>query len=133
MKPSRRSGCPISFSLEILGDRWSLLVLRDIVFRSARYFQDFFESGEGIASNVLAGRLRHLEACGIITKTRDPEDGRRYRYTLTSVGLDLIPLLVDLALWGTRHHPERTSPPLGLDLMARDREEAIQYYRELAV
>ena len=133
MKGPKRSGCPISFSLEILGDRWSLLVLRDIAFRSARYFQDFVESDERIASNVLAERLRRLESHGIIEKARDPEDRRRYRYTLTPAGLDLIPVLVDLTIWGGKHDPDSTFPRPRLERMERDRKGAIKYYRERAV
>jgi DNA-binding HxlR family transcriptional regulator len=132
MKASKRSGCPISFSLEILGDRWSLLVLRDLAFRSARHFQDFAQSGEGIASNVLTERLARLEHYGIIQKTRDGADRRRYVYALTPAGLDLIPVLVDLTIWGGKHDPESTFPRPRLARMDRDREGAIRYYRELA-
>jgi len=132
MKGAKRSGCPISFSLEIVGDRWSLLVLRDIAFRGARYFRDFLESGEGIASNVLAERLRRLEAHGVVAKARDAEDRRRFRYTLTPAGTDLIPVLVDLTVWGGRHDPDSTFPRPRLERMERDREGAIRYYRERA-
>ena len=133
MKAPRRSGCPISFSLEIIGDRWSLLILRDIAFKSARYFQDFFESDEGISSNILAERLRRLETCGIVKKAPDTEDRRRYRYTLAPAGLDLIPLLIDLTIWGGRHDQESRFPQARLERMERDREGAIRYYRERAV
>ena len=132
MKGPKRSGCPISYSLDLVGDRWSLLILRDIAFRSARYFQDFVDSGEGIASNVLADRLRRLEAGGIVAKARDDHDRRRFRYTLTSAGLDLIPVLVDLTVWGGRHDPGSTFPRPRLERMERDREGAIRYYRERA-
>lgn len=132
MKAPKRSGCPISFALDVLGDKWSLLVLRDLVFRSARHFQDFIESSEGIASNVLAERLSRLVTYGIVTKTRDPEDRRRYIYSLTPAGLDLIPVLIDLTIWGSKHDPESTFPRSRLERMERDREGAIRYYRERA-
>ena len=132
MRGAKRSGCPISFSLEVIGDRWSLLILRDIAFRSARYFGDFLESGEGIASNVLTDRLRTLEARGIIEKVRDQADRRRYRYTLTESGKDLIPVLVDLTIWGGKNDPDSAFPKPRLRRMERDREGAIAYYRNRA-
>jgi DNA-binding HxlR family transcriptional regulator len=132
MKDHKRSGCPISYSLEVLGDRWSLLVLRDIAFRQSRYFQDFLDSGEGIASNILTVRLRRLERRGVIEKRPDPEDGRRSVYALTAAGLDLIPVLVDLTIWGGKHDPESTFPRPRLARMERDREGAVRYYRERA-
>ena len=132
MKEPKRSGCPISFSLEIFGDRWSLLILRDIAFRGGRYFQDFLDSGEGIATNVLADRLARLERHGVLEKRPDPDDGRRQRYLLSEAGLDLIPVLVDLTIWGGHHDPGSVFPRARLGRMERDREGAIEYYRERA-
>jgi DNA-binding HxlR family transcriptional regulator len=132
MKEAKRSDCPISFSLEIFGDRWSLLILRDIALRDGRYFRDFLDSPEGIASNILADRLSRLEQHGVIEKSADPEDGRRQRYRLSEAGLDLIPLLVDLTIWGGRHDPKSVYPRPRLSRMERDREGAIRYYRERA-
>ena len=96
MKQPRRSQCPISYSLELFGDRWSLLILRDLAFRDARHFQDFLDSPEGIASNILSERLARLEAHGIVEKHADPEDGRRNVYSLGRAGLDLIPVSIQL-------------------------------------
>lgn len=132
MKEPKRSGCPISFSLEIFGDRWSLLILRDMAFRGGRYFQDFLGSAEGIASNILADRLARLERYGVVEKHPDPDDGRRQRYRLSDAGLDLIPVLVDLTIWGGRHDPESLYPRARLRRMERDREGAIRYYRNQA-
>ena len=132
MKEPKRSDCPISFSLEIFGDRWSLLVLRDLAFRDARYYQDFLRAPEGIATNILADRLARLERHGVIEKEPDPNDGRRQRYRLADAGLDLIPLLVDLTLWGGQHDPESVFPRPRLARMERDREGAIAYYRKRA-
>jgi DNA-binding HxlR family transcriptional regulator len=129
MKQPRRSQCPISYSLELFGDRWSLLILRDLAFRDARHFQDFLDSPEGIASNILSERLARLEAHGIVEKHADPEDGRRNVYSLGRAGLDLIPVLVDLTIWGGRHDPASAYPRPRLARMERDREGAIQYYR----
>ena len=132
MKASKRSACPISYSLELLGDRWTCLVLRDLVFRDRRYFQEFLESPEGIASNVLTERLNRLEAGGIIRKEQDPGDRRRHVYSMTEAGLDLIPLLVELTIWGATHDPESQYPRERLARFRDDREGAIRHFRDKA-
>jgi DNA-binding HxlR family transcriptional regulator len=132
MRTEKRSGCPISFSLELLGDRWTCLVLRDLVFRQRRYFQEFLASPEGIATNVLAERLNRLEARGIIRKEPDPDDRRRSVYSLTEAGLDLIPLLVELTIWGATHDPESTYPRERLARFQGDREGTIAHFRAKA-
>lgn len=129
MKGPKRSACPISFSLDLLGDRWSLLVLRDLVFRQHRHFQEFLESPEGIATNVLADRLERLELHGIIRKERDPDDRRRNVYTLTDAGLDLVPVLVELTIWGANHDPESAYPRERLARFEGDREGTIRHFR----
>lgn len=108
----RRSGCPVSISLEVFGDRWSLLIVRDLMVRGYRTFKEFLESGEGIATNMLADRLRKLEAAGIVTMEREAADGRRVNYRLTEKGIDLAPLLLELLLWGSRH--EKTAAPCAM-------------------
>jgi DNA-binding HxlR family transcriptional regulator len=105
----------VSISLEVFGDRWSLLIVRDMMVRGLRTFKDFLESGEGIATNMLADRLRRLEAAGIVTAEPEEADGRRVNYRLTEKGMDLAPVLLELLLWGARH--EQTAAPC--DLMAR--------------
>ena len=102
----------MSISLEVLGDRWSLLIIRDLMVRGFRTFKEFLESGEGIASNILADRLRKLEAAGIITAEVKQTDGRRVDYRLAEKGIDLAPVLLELLLWGARH--ERTGAPCAL-------------------
>lgn len=117
----RRSSCPINAALEVLGDRWSLLIVRDMVFGGARTFKDFLASQEGIATNILASRLARLRAAGIVTCERDPQDGRSLVYRLTAKGVDLVPLLMELSAWGTRH--EGGQPPVGiLDAWGADRQ-----------
>lgn len=108
-KPRRRSGCPVSISLEILGDRWALLIIRDLMVRGCRTFGEFRESGEGIATNILSDRLQRLEAAGIITAEAEETDARRVNYRLTEKGIDLAPVLFDLLIWGARH--EKTAAP----------------------
>jgi DNA-binding HxlR family transcriptional regulator len=104
-KPSleRRSGCPLNASVEILGDRWSLLIIRDMMLRDSRTYKEFLESYERIATNILADRLRKLEAHGIITTKLDPSDGRKLIYMLTAKGIDLAPVLAEMVLWAARH------------------------------
>jgi DNA-binding HxlR family transcriptional regulator len=99
----RRSSCPINATLEVLGDRWSLLIVRDLMFAGFRSYKEFLSSDEGIATNVLAERLDQLEASGIVTRRRDPTDGRRLVYRLTSKGIDLAPVLLELSSWGAKH------------------------------
>jgi DNA-binding HxlR family transcriptional regulator len=106
---ARRSGCPISISLEIFGDRWSLLVVRDLMFKGLRTFREFGAAGERIATNVLADRLERLDRAGIIVRATDPADGRRIVYQLTRKGMELAPVLVEMVLWAARH--EDTEAP----------------------
>ncbi len=99
----RRSGCPLNASVEMLGDRWSLLIVRDLMLRGFQTYKEFLESDEGIATNILADRLRKLETYGIVTTQRDATDGRKLTYLLTSKGLDLAPVLAEMVLWAARH------------------------------
>jgi DNA-binding HxlR family transcriptional regulator len=102
-RSKRRSGCPVSISLDLLGDRWSLLIVRDMMIRGFRRFKEFQESAEGIATNILADRLGRLEAAGIVSARPDENDARRLNYELTQKGIDLAPLLLELLIWGARH------------------------------
>jgi DNA-binding HxlR family transcriptional regulator len=106
---ARRSGCPISLALEIFGDSWTLLIVRDLMFKGYRTFNEFLGAGEGIASNVLTDRLSKLEAAGIMEKREHAADARRYEYRLTKKGIDLAPVIVEIVLWSSRH--ERTDAP----------------------
>lgn len=117
----RRSNCPISIALELVGDAWSLLVVRDLMFKGLETYQQFLAAGEGIASNVLADRLRRLERAGIVSKNRDPADGRRFTYRLTRKGIDLAPVLVELVLWSADHESTDAPEPT-LRAMRDDRE-----------
>ena len=90
-------------SVEMLGDRWSLLIIRDMMLRGWQTFKEFLEGYEGIATNILADRLRKLVACGILTTDRDPSDGRKLIYSLTAKGIDLAPVLTEMVLWAAAH------------------------------
>ena len=123
-KSRRRSGCPVSISLEMLGDRWSLLIIRDLMVRGLRTFKEFQESGERIATNILADRLQKLEASGIITAEEEEEtDRRRVNYRLTHKGIDLAPVLLELLIWGARH--EETGAPCALIAKMDKNREAV--------
>jgi DNA-binding HxlR family transcriptional regulator len=101
--PKRRSGCPLNASVEMLGDRWSLLIIRDMMLRGFRSYKEFLECYEGIATNILADRLSKLQAYGIIVAERDPKDGRKVTYSLTAKGIDLAPVLTEMVLWAAAH------------------------------
>jgi DNA-binding HxlR family transcriptional regulator len=122
-KAKRRSGCPVSISLEMFGDRWSLLIVRDLMVRGLRTFKEFQGSGEGIATNILADRLQKLEAGGIITARAEETDGRKVNYRLTEKGIDLAPVLLDLLIWGARH--EQTGAPCSLIWKMEKNREAV--------
>lgn len=127
-KSEQRSGCPVSVSLEVFGDRWSLLVIRDLMVRGYLTFKDFQEAGEGISTNILADRLRRLQEAGIITAEAQETDARRVNYRLTEKGIDLAPVLFDLLVWGTRH--EQTMAPCALIAeMENHREELLAEVR----
>src|SRR4030088_1846440 len=126
--PKRRSGCPLNASVEILGDRWSLLIIRDMMLRGFRSFKEFLESYERIATNILADRLRKLEAYGIISTARDPSDGRRLIYSLTAKGIDLAPVLTEMVLWAAAH--EKTGNQALVRQMREDREAFLAAIRQ---
>jgi DNA-binding HxlR family transcriptional regulator len=116
----RRSTCPINASVEVVGDGWSLLIVRDLLFAGARTYKDFQSSGEGIATNILANRLARLEERGILTSRRDPEDGRKLIYQLTAKGVDLAPAILELSRWGVTYE-EGLAPPGVLEAWDADR------------
>src|SRR5438445_9605623 len=126
--PKRRSECPLNASVEILGDRWSLLIIRDMMLRGSRTYKEFLESYEGIATNILADRLGKLEAHGIITAERDPSDGRKLIYLLTAKGIDLAPVLTEMVLWAAAH--EDTGNQTLVRLMRADKEKFLAGVRE---
>jgi len=106
MKDSHRSGCPINLTLEILGDRWSLIVLRDMMFGNRRHFRELLtNSQEGIASNILADRLKRLTEGGFVTRADDPSHKQKAIYSLTEKAIQLVPLLAAMGAWGRRHMP----------------------------
>jgi DNA-binding HxlR family transcriptional regulator len=126
--PKWRSGCPLNASVEILGDRWSLLIIRDMMLRGFRSYKQFLESYEGIATNILADRLRKLIAHGIITIERDPSDGRKTIYSLTAKGKDLAPVLTEMVLWAAAH--EDTENPALVQRIQKDKQQFLAEVRQ---
>ena len=98
--------CPIHFGVRIFGDRWSLIIVRDMLFRGSTRFQDFLDAAEGISTNVLSDRLSRLEAQQIISRQRDPANGRQVLYELTEKGRDLLPVLLAVIGWADKYAPE---------------------------
>jgi len=126
--PERRSGCPLNASVEILGDRWSLLIIRDMMLRGFHTFKEFLGSYEGIATNILADRLRKLLAHGIITTQRNPSDGREVIYSLTPKGIDLAPVLTEMVLWAAAH--EDTGNQTLIRQIQKDKEKFLNAARQ---
>ncbi|HZP03376.1 MAG TPA: helix-turn-helix domain-containing protein [Terracidiphilus sp.] len=116
----RRSGCPVSAALELLGDRWSLLLIRDMMVRGYRTFREFQHSGEGIASNILSNRLQRLEAHGLVEGEPVAEDGRSIHYRLTEKGIALAPVMLELLIWGA-HYEETGAPCAVIEHMEQNR------------
>jgi DNA-binding HxlR family transcriptional regulator len=127
-KVKRRSECPLNASIEMLGDRWSLLIIRDMMLRGFRTYKEFLECYEGIATNILADRLQKLVAYGIITSKADPADGRKVLYSLTAKGIDLAPVLTEMVLWAAAH--EETGNQALVRLMKADKKKFLAGVRE---
>jgi DNA-binding HxlR family transcriptional regulator len=105
VRKDKRSGCPVNLSLEIFGDRWTLLVLRDVIFVGSRHFRELLAGPERISSNILADRLAVLVEHGLLTRTGDPSHKQKVTYSLTEQAIELVPVLVQLSAWGVRHLP----------------------------
>jgi DNA-binding HxlR family transcriptional regulator len=109
-----RSACPITSTLDLIGDKWTLVIIRDMVFLGKKNFNEFLESPEGIATNILTDRLKKLEEYNVITKETYQKNPPRFQYTLTPHGLDLKPVLIELVRWGNRHIEGTIVPPVKL-------------------
>lgn len=102
--------CPITFALDIFGDKWSLVILRDMFFKGKRYYGEFLLSAEKISTNILANRLSRMEAEGLISKTRDPDNATKYIYLLTQKGKALLPLMLEIIVWSSQYDPQPNAP-----------------------
>ena len=126
-RTDRRSDCPVNFAVQLLGDSWSLLVVRDLMFKGKRTYAEFAQSEERISTNILADRLRSLGEAGLVRKQGR---GRGTRYSLTEKGIDLLPVLVDMILWSARHDPATATPAEFVDRATNDREGLLADLRE---
>lgn len=99
----RKSDCPINFALELFGDRWTFLIVRDLMFKGKHFYGEFLVSGEKIATNILADRLSMLESNGIVSKSSDPNHKQKIMYRLTPKGIDLVPILVEVIMWSAKY------------------------------
>lgn len=125
-QPQRRSDCPISFALDLFGDKWTLLIIRDLMFKQKRRYGEFAESGEKIATNILADRLAKLEAAELVTRQVDPEHGRQLIYTLTPKGLDLAPMLIEMIVWSAKHDTRTAADRVFIRKAKTDRKQLIK-------
>ncbi|MEP0070332.1 helix-turn-helix domain-containing protein [Pyruvatibacter sp.] len=112
---SCRSNCPINFVLETFGDKWTLLIVRDLMFKDKSSYREFLNSDEGIATNILADRLKRLEQHGIIFKEADPDNRSRVIYSLTDRGKDLMPVMLEITAWSAKHDRHTNTPPSFLE------------------
>lgn len=103
-KNKKRSDCPLSCSLDVFGDKWSLLIIRDLMFRKKSTYNDFLKSDEGIATNILASRLKGLEENGIIEKAVHPDSKAKILYRLTQKGIDLLPIIMEVYIWSEKYY-----------------------------
>ena len=127
MTDAVRSGCPINLSLEVIGDKWSLLVVRDIIFGDRRHFRELLtRSEEGISSNILADRLKTLVEQGILTRRDDPTHKQKGVYSLTEKGIELLPAIAQLAYWGRKHLPVREELSIRAQVMEEGGPKLIQ-------
>jgi DNA-binding HxlR family transcriptional regulator len=127
----QRSTCPVSTSLDVLGDKWTLLILRDIVFAGKSTYGQFLQSEEKMATNILADRLAVLESQGLLTKAVAADKKSKFTYRLTEKGVDTIPIIIELVLWGAKHCPTIVDPSLLEELHTR-KDTAAEKYKQLA-
>lgn len=120
-----RSACPINFALEMLGDKWTLLIIRDLLFKEKQSFLEFRNSDEKIATNILSDRLQRLQVHGLVTKSVSPKNKSKFLYTLTPMGRDLLPTLLELFAWGAKHNSELDVPIGFLENYERNRDQLI--------
>lgn len=122
--------CPMTYVLDILGDKWTFLIIRDMLFKGCCRYQQFADSDEGVATNILASRLKNLVQHGLITQCKDPNNGRQKLYHLTDKGLDLIPSILHLVKWSGNHDPETCLPETIQAYLETNFDQAVDYVRK---
>ena len=121
-----RSDCPISYALDFFGDKWTFLIIRDLIFDGKRFYSDFLNSKEGIATNILSDRLKKLENNGVIESKVYQKLKTKKEYSLTQKGKDLVPVLVEIIVWSAQHGNALAVPPEFLERAKTDREKLIE-------
>ena len=124
-----RSGCPLSYTLDFFGDKWSLLIVRDMALNNKSTYSEFLNSEEQIATNILADRLSMLETNGFVTKQVAADKKSKFVYRLTEKGISLVPIILEIGLWGSTYNPPGLSPKLHHALQ-QDKEGAIRTIQE---
>ena len=124
------NGCPIRYASGIFGDKWSLLIIRDLMFKGRRYYGEFLEAGEGISTNILADRLVKLETNGVIKKQKDPSKGSKVIYTLTKKGLALMPTMLAMIEWSEAHDAKSEVPVDFAQSLRTDRDRLRRSWRK---
>ena len=125
-----RSYCPVNYGLEHFGDKWSLLIIRDLMFKGKRHYNEFLEGGERVSTSVLGTRLRHLEDAGLISKSEDEVKKSRIKYSLTQKGIDLLPVMVDLISWSGKYDSQTEAGKDFLDQARDHRSQLLQSLRD---
>lgn len=120
MKNKNRSNCPVTYALDLIGDKWSLLILRDIILSGKKFYHEFALSDEGISTNILANRLVMLEHSGILLKARDLRNKKRYIYSPTKKGLDLLPIIIAMVQWSAKYDANTGAPPSEIEKIQQD-------------
>lgn len=124
MRPHERSGCPINLTMEVLGDRWSLVIIRDMMFGNWRHFRDLQKNSiEGIASNILAARLKHLVKIGMLSWRDDPTHKQKGIYSLTEKAIQLVPVFAAIGAWGRHHLPVTRELSIRAELLENGGQE----------
>ena len=126
-----RSDCPISCSLDVFGDKWSLLIIRDVMLRGKASYSEFLESEEKIATNILANRLSVLEAEGILSKQVSPANRSKFLYSLTPKGIDLLPIVIEIMDWGAKYNANCPRRELGKKIKKDKAAVVKEYYQKL--
>ncbi|KLN66669.1 MULTISPECIES: winged helix-turn-helix transcriptional regulator [Vibrio] len=129
-KTKEWSGCPVRFGMSQFGDKWSFLILRDLMFKGRHYYQEFLEAGEGISTNILASRLADLESNGLISKKRDTVKRSKFVYTLTDKGIDLLPMMLAMIDWSEKYDTKTEVPSDFIRTLRGEPERLRQKLRE---
>jgi DNA-binding HxlR family transcriptional regulator len=124
-----RSHCPVNYTLEHFGDKWSFLIIRDLMFKGKRHYNEFLEAGEKVSTSVLGDRLKKLEEMGIISKGEDTVKKSRIRYSLTQKGIDLLPILLEMIIWGGLNDKLTESPKEFMDQAINQKESLVSEIR----